>query len=123
MKRNILHELIDTDNYGYIEINTKDKNKRYGFRDTRLNEEQKKLAKDNDYYFYELRSSDADDSIPCTIEKSVLVNFYGTIISCVPIEELEIDKSVIIKDYNLIEFEAINFLEQASFRKHFDNKR
>lgn len=35
----------------------------------------------NGHHMYQIRHSDDDDSIPCSLEESVGVNFFGTFIS------------------------------------------
>lgn len=115
-KKNVFLKLIDVDNYCFIEIDVKGKETSlYGFRDTRLNREELNLAKENGFYVYDLRTSDMDDSMPYSIEKDVFVNYYGTIITPIKIEELENQKDIVVEDYGLVEFE-----DDESFDKNLD---
>lgn len=108
-KKDIFLKLIDNEDYSFIEIDVKDnKSYLYGFRDTRLSKEELVLAKENGFYIYELRTSDEDDSMPYSIEKNVLVNFYGTIITPKKIEEVENGKHIIIEDYGLLDYSFID---------------
>jgi hypothetical protein len=62
-----------------------------------------------DYYYYQIRSSDYDDSIPCTIEDGVVVNLYGTFMTKTKIEFTEGDYALIKSedDYGFIEDDEI----------------
>lgn len=46
----------------------------------------------NDLYYYEMRHGESDRDTPVTIEKFVLVNFYGTIITAIPLELTDEDE-------------------------------
>ncbi|MGL5717890.1 LPD28 domain-containing protein [Cetobacterium sp.] len=108
-KKDVFLKLIDNEDYSFIEVDVKDnKSYLYGFRDTRLSKEELALAKENGFYIYELRTSDEDDSMPYSIEKNVLVNFYGTIITPKKIEEVENGKHIIIEDYGLLDYSFID---------------
>ena len=61
-------------------------------------------------YCYDLRHGDSDDSEPCSIEKNVLVNHMGTIISKEPFEFGD-------KDYVSLE-DGINFLPAPTLTLH-----
>lgn len=43
-----------------------------------------KAERDPNKFYYELRHADNDWSVPITVEKNVLVNFWGTLISDKP---------------------------------------
>lgn len=109
-KKDVFLKLIDSENYSFIEIRARYKRKwiLYGFRDTRLSKEDLALAKKNGFYVYDLRTSDLVDSMPYSVEKDVLVNYYGTIITPKRIEEIENGNDIIIGDYGLFDSSFID---------------
>jgi hypothetical protein len=73
------------------------------FEDLRIPKEKR----DPNRYYYELRHADNDWSCPITVEKAVLVNFWGTLIS---------DKPYSLNDggyYSLSEDEVDEFVRIA----------
>lgn len=46
----------------------------------------KKESRDPDLYYYEIRHSDSDWGNPVTIEEAVVVNFFGILISKLPLQ-------------------------------------
>lgn len=52
---------------------------------------------------YDIRHSDDDDAIPCTLEKSVIVNYYGTFLTKDNLDDLLEKGYADILDWNFID--------------------
>ncbi len=61
--------------------------------------------RDENLFYYNMRHPDDDWSIPWSVEKGVLVNFFGTIATTEPIEFLEFNNSDNRKEIELTEEE------------------